>query len=136
MAKKYPPGWYPTNDGTIARWDGRNWTGETQPAGPPNGAVGWHLEREGLYRWWLGDHWSPARAAADGRIDIVNCVGQTLLEHVLIMGASTADPVTMLRADLPEYPPSRIDVMTSHPSAILKGTTLVTVLSWDGPAAS
>lgn len=134
MAKKFPPGWYPIPDGRLCLWDGKDWTNEFQPAPPTNRKVGWHLESEGIYRWWLGDHWSPARATIDNRVDVQNSIGQALLKHETLVGASTdADPLDILSRDLNEYPPCRIEVMTSHTSSILRGTILATVISWVGP---
>lgn len=133
MARRNPPGWYPTEDGGTREWDGQAWTGRKRPAPPRDShIVGWHVESKGIFRWWTGTHWSEARAAADGHVDVSKNIGQTVLNHTMLGGAD-AQVIAMLMDDLRSFPPSRIEQIQTYTSAIAVGTSLIAVVSWPSP---
>lgn len=133
MARKRPAGWYPTDDGGSQRWDGDAWTHERRPP-PPRDAhiVGWHVEVKGVYRWWTGEHWSEARAAADGRVDAARNIGQAVLTHSQL-GGGDREVITLLMAQLRDFPPVRIEQIQTYTSAVAAGTNLIAVVSWPSP---
>ncbi|WP_425560951.1 DUF2510 domain-containing protein [Leucobacter iarius] len=106
MASNFPPGWYPTPTGDLGYWDGKNWTGDAQPPAPESRQIGWHLQDGGLYRWWLGTHWSEAHAAVDGHVDVARGIGQAMIYKTTFQSMETT--LNAIRDELTKFPPSRI----------------------------
>lgn len=133
MAKKFPPGWYPNDNGELAKWDGRSWTGEVQPPAPSHRQPAWHEVKPALFRWWCGDHWSPAYAASDGHTDVLNNIGQAIVRPAAILGGER-EAIAQIQEALKEYPPCRIDQLNTYPSALAAAVTMVAVISWASPS--
>lgn len=133
MARRNPPGWYPTENGGTRRWDGQAWTSDHRPPPPSDPqTIGWRAEARDVFRWWAGSRWSDARACLDGRIDAARNIGQAVLT-LSQMGGTDKEVIGLLMEELQSFPPSRIEQIQTYTSAVVAGTSLMAVVSWPPP---